>query len=72
MVKFSNKPNMKGIKNVAEDTNYKAKLVGREGRLFSAVMATRIPGIIYGLLLALSLVLLIPLLLKLLLGIDFI
>ncbi|KZX14443.1 tetrahydromethanopterin S-methyltransferase subunit F [Methanobrevibacter curvatus] len=64
MVKFSNKPNIKGIRNTAEDTNYKAKLIGREGRLFAGLNATRITGIAYGLILAFVLVIIIPLLAK--------
>jgi len=64
MVKFSNKPNMKGISNVAEDTNYKSKMIGREGRLFAGVLATRITGMVYGVIIAFVLVVLIPFLVK--------
>ena len=64
MVKFSNKPNMRGIKNAAEDTNYKSKLIGREGRLFAGVLVTRVTGMIYGIVLAFVLIVLIPFLVK--------
>jgi len=64
MVKFSNKPNMKGINSVAEDTRYKSQMIGREGRLFAGVLATRITGMAYGIILAFVLVVLIPFLIK--------
>jgi len=64
MVKFSNKPNMKGINNVAEDTKYKSQMIGREGRLFAGVLATRINGMAYGIILAFVLIVLIPFLVK--------
>ncbi|MDR2830013.1 MAG: tetrahydromethanopterin S-methyltransferase subunit F [Methanobrevibacter sp.] len=65
MVKFSNKPNVKGIRTVAEDANYKSKLIGRDGRLFAGLISTRVTGMAYGIILAFALVLLIPLLVKL-------
>lgn len=52
MVKFSNKPNVKGIRNVAEDANYKSKLIGRDGRLFAGLISTRVTGMAYGIILA--------------------
>ena len=64
MVKFSNKPNMKGITNVAEDTKYKAQMIGREGRLFAGVLATRITGMAYGIIFAFALIVLIPFIVK--------
>ena len=64
MVKFSNKPNIKGIRSVVEDTNYKSKLIGREGRLFAGILATRITGMVYGVIIAFVLVVLIPFLVK--------
>jgi len=64
MVKFSNKPNMRGINSVAEDTRYKSQMVGREGRLWAGVLATRITGMTYGILFAFVLFVLIPFLVK--------
>jgi tetrahydromethanopterin S-methyltransferase subunit F len=66
MVKYSNKPNVRGIKSVVADTEYKAKLIGREGRLFAGLNATRVTGIAYGLALAFVLVIVIPCIAKLL------
>ncbi|MDR2545698.1 MAG: tetrahydromethanopterin S-methyltransferase subunit F [Methanobrevibacter sp.] len=65
MVKFSNKPNIKGIRSVAEDANYKSKLIGRDGRLFAGLISTRVTGMTYGVILAFVLALVIPLLVKL-------
>ncbi|KZX11650.1 tetrahydromethanopterin S-methyltransferase subunit F [Methanobrevibacter filiformis] len=65
MVKFSNKPNVRGIKSVTEDTKYKSQLIGREGRLFAGLISTRVTGITYGLLIAFVLVVVIPFLVKL-------
>ena len=64
MVKLSNKPNIKGIKNAAQDTRYKSQMIGREGRLFAGVLATRITGMTYGIILAFVLIVLIPFLVK--------
>jgi len=60
MVKFSNKPNTRGIKNVSEDVKYRSQLIGREGRLFAGLISTRITGIALGLAIAFVLVVLIP------------
>ncbi|MDR3222330.1 MAG: tetrahydromethanopterin S-methyltransferase subunit F [Methanobrevibacter sp.] len=65
MVKFSNKPNVRGIRNVAEDANYKSKLIGRDGRLFAGLISTRITGMAYGIVIAFVLALVIPLLITL-------
>jgi len=65
MVKYSNKPNVRGIKSAAQDTNYKAKLIGREGRLFAGLNSTRVTGIAYGLAIAFVLVIVIPYIAKL-------
>ncbi|MDR3290603.1 MAG: tetrahydromethanopterin S-methyltransferase subunit F [Methanobrevibacter sp.] len=65
MVKFSNKPNVRGIRRVAEDANYKSKLIGRDGRLFAGLISTRVTGMAYGIIFAFVLVLVIPLLVKL-------
>ena len=65
MIKFSNKPNVRGIKKVAEDSKYRTQLIGRDGRLFAGIINTRVIGIAYGVILALALVG-IPSILKLL------
>jgi len=65
MVKLSNKPNVRGIKNVSADVKYKSQLIGREGRLFAGLLSTRITGIGLGLAIAFVLVVLIPYLVSL-------
>ena len=65
MVKFSNKPNTRGIKNASSDVEYRAKLLGREGRLFAGVISTRFSGIAIGIGIALCLAVVIPFLAKL-------
>lgn len=65
MIKFSNKPNVRGIKKVTEDTKYRTQLIGRDGRLFAGVLVTRVKGIAYGIVIALVLAGL-PVVLKLL------
>lgn len=55
MIKFSNKPNVRGIKKVTEDTKYRTQLIGRDGRLFAGVVLTRVKGIAYGIIIALVL-----------------
>ncbi|KZX17253.1 tetrahydromethanopterin S-methyltransferase, F subunit MtrF [Methanobrevibacter cuticularis] len=60
MVKLSNKPNIRGIKNVSGDVKYRSQLIGREGRLFAGLISTRITGIGLGLAIAFVLVVLIP------------
>lgn len=56
MVTFSNKPNMRGLRNVVEDIKYRTQLIGREQRLFSGLNATRVTGMAMGFLLAVILV----------------
>jgi tetrahydromethanopterin S-methyltransferase subunit F len=53
---ISNKPNVRGIKKVAEDVKYRAGLIGRDQRLFAGLIATRIYGMAMGFILALVLV----------------
>lgn len=65
MVKFSNKPNVRGIKNASSDIEYRSKLIGREGRLFAGVISTRFSGIALGLGLAVLLMIVIPFIAKL-------
>lgn len=60
MVKLSNKPNVKGIKNVSEDVKYRSQLIGREGRLFAGLISTRFTGIGLGLVIAFVLIVVIP------------
>ena len=54
---ISNKPNIRGIRKVADDVKYRAQLIGRDQRLFAGLIATRIYGIALGFLLAMILVL---------------
>jgi len=56
MIILSNKPKIRGIKNVVEDIKYRNQLIGRDGRLFAGLIATRISGIAIGFLLAALLV----------------
>lgn len=56
MVQFSNKPNLRGLRNVVEDIKYSSQLMGREQRVFSGLIATRIYGMSIGFILALVLV----------------
>ncbi|MCQ2976460.1 MAG: tetrahydromethanopterin S-methyltransferase subunit F [archaeon] len=65
MVKFSSKPNVRGIKKASSDIEYRSKLIGREGRLFAALHTTRTPGIAMGIGLAIVLMVVIPYLAKL-------
>lgn len=60
MVKLSNKPNVRGIKNVSEDIKYRSQLIGREGRLFAGLISTRFTGIGLGLAIAFILIVVIP------------
>jgi tetrahydromethanopterin S-methyltransferase subunit F len=53
---ISNKPNIRGIRKVAEDVKYRTGLIGRDQRLFAGLIATRIYGIALGFILALLLV----------------
>lgn len=56
MIILSNKPNVRGIKRVVEDMKYRTQLIGRDGRLFSGLIATRIYGMAMGFILALVLI----------------
>lgn len=49
---ISNKPNIRGIRKVAADVKYRTQLIGRDQRLFSGIMATRIYGMALGFILA--------------------
>lgn len=60
MVKLSNKPNVRGIKNVSEDVKYRSQLIGREGRLFAGLISTRFTGTGLGLSIAFVLIVVIP------------
>lgn len=53
---ISNKPNIRGIKKVAADVKYRTQLIGRDQRLFSGLIATRIYGMALGFILAALLV----------------
>ncbi|WP_409200506.1 tetrahydromethanopterin S-methyltransferase subunit F [Methanobrevibacter sp. DSM 116169] len=66
MVRISNKPNVRGIKKVSENIDYRSKLIGREGRLFAGLISTRFTGIALGLFIAVLFVVIIPALAKLL------
>lgn len=65
VIKLSSKPNVRGIRSVVEDVKYRNQLIGRDGRLFAGLIATRIIGIGCGLIIAFVLVG-IPLLLNML------
>jgi tetrahydromethanopterin S-methyltransferase subunit F len=65
MVKLSNKPNVRGIKNVSSDLKYRTQLIGREARPFAGLISTRITGIGLGLAFAFVLLVLIPYLVNL-------
>ena len=65
MVKFSNKPNTRGIKNASSDIEYRSKLIGREGRLYAGLISTRFSGIAIGMGIALCLIVIIPYIAKL-------
>lgn len=53
---ISNKPNIRGIRKVAEDVKYRTQLIGRDQRLFAGLIATRLYGIALGFILAAVLV----------------
>ena len=53
---ISNKPNIRGMKKVAADVKYRTQLIGRDQRLFSGLIATRIYGMALGFILAALLV----------------
>lgn len=54
---ISNKPNIKGMKKVAEDSKYRTQLIGRDQRLFAGLISTRIEGMAIGIILAVLLIL---------------
>lgn len=56
MVTFSNKPNIRGLRKTVEEIKYSTQLIGREMRLFSGLVATRIYGMTLGFILAMILV----------------
>ncbi|HOI71884.1 MAG TPA: tetrahydromethanopterin S-methyltransferase subunit F [Methanobacterium sp.] len=56
MVLISNKPNIRGIRKVAEDVKYRTQLIGRDQRLFAGLIATRIYGMAVGFILAILLI----------------
>ncbi len=56
MVTFSNKPNIRGLRKTVEQIEYSTQLIGREMRLFSGLISTRIYGMALGFILALILV----------------
>jgi tetrahydromethanopterin S-methyltransferase subunit F len=60
MVQISNKPNIGGLKNAADEAEYSSKLIAREGKLFAGLLATRVKGIALGICIALLLVVIIP------------
>lgn len=64
MVRISNKPNVRGIKNVSNEIEYSSKLIGKEGRLFAGLITTRTKGFALGIFLAVLLVIIIPFLAK--------
>ncbi|OWT33235.1 tetrahydromethanopterin S-methyltransferase subunit F [Methanobrevibacter sp. 87.7] len=65
MVKISTNPNVRGINNVSENINYKSKLIGRQGRIFSALSASRVKGMGIGIAFAFILIVLLPYIAKL-------
>ena len=65
MVEISNKPNINGMKTVADDAEYSAKLVARDGKLFAGLLATRFKGFALGICIALIFIVIIPLIAKL-------
>jgi tetrahydromethanopterin S-methyltransferase subunit F len=65
MVQISNKPNVRGLKNTAEEIEYSSKLIGREGRAYTALSFTRAKGIAIGITLAFVLLILLPYIAKL-------
>ena len=56
MVLISNKPNIRGIRKVAEDVKYRTALIGRDQRLFMGLITTRIFGMGVGFILAVLLI----------------
>ena len=64
MVQISNKPNISGMKTVADDAEYSSKLIARDGKLFAGLLATRFKGFAYGICIALLFVVIIPFIAK--------
>ena len=60
MVQISNKPNIQGMKNAADDAEYSSKLHAREGKLFAGLLATRFKGFAIGACIAILLIVIIP------------
>ena len=60
MVQISNKPNINSMKTAADDAEYSAKLLAREGKLFAGLLATRFKGFAFGACIALLLIVIIP------------
>ena len=60
MVQISNKPNIGGLKDAADDAEYSSKLIAREGKLYAGLLATRVKGMALGIAIALLLVVIIP------------
>ena len=56
MVLISNKPNIRGIRRVAEDVKYRSAIIGRDQRLFMGLITTRIFGMGVGFILAVLLI----------------
>ena len=66
MVQISNKPNIGGMKTAADDAEYSAKLLAREGKLFAGLLATRFKGFAIGGCIALLFIVIIPAIAKVL------
>ncbi len=64
MVQISNKPNISGMKTAADDAEYSAKLLAREGKLFAGLLATRVKGFAFGICIAVLLIVIIPFIAK--------
>ena len=64
MVQISNKPNINGMKTVADDAEYSSKLLAREGKLFAVLLATRFKGFAFGACIAVLLIVIIPFIAK--------
>ena len=56
MVLISNKPNIRGIRKVAEDVKYRTAIAGRDLRLFMGLITTRLFGMGVGFILAVVLI----------------
>ena len=64
MVEISNKPNIGGMKTAADDAEYSAKLLAREGKLFAGLLATRFKGFAIGACIATLFIVIIPFIAK--------